>query len=100
MMLSMHDWTLLSVEVEWATGRVQVRLTSPAGPVAIDASGLLDLHLPRVQNWGRSVTIYSVDGPTLREDELSHLAIEMQSGDVIEIVARSFKMPDGHQPHP
>lgn len=89
----MHDWSLLSLAVDWGTGEVQLSVQSPAGQSSIRALDLHELHVPRARAWGPSVSINTVDGPTPREDGLVRLAIEMQSGDLIEIVARSFEMP-------
>ena len=90
----MHDWSLLSLTVDWTTGEVQLRVQSPSDQTNIHALDLRELRVPRAHPWGPSVSINAVNGPAPREDGLACLAIEMQSGDRIEIVARSFKMPD------
>lgn len=57
------------------------------------AFDLFELRVPRTQTWGSSVSINGVDGPSPQEEGRVRVAIEMQSGDLIEIVARSIEMP-------
>lgn len=94
MTLSMHDWSLLSVAIDWKSGDVRIDVRSPSGETSIRASDLREIHMPRYRAWGPSVSIYTVTGPAPRDDGLVSLAIEMQSGDRIEIVARSIEMPE------
>jgi hypothetical protein len=89
----MHDWTLLSLEVDWGTGEVRLGVVSPSGQACIRAFDLYELRVPRARAWGPSVSINAVEGPSPQEDGWLRLAIEMQSGDLIEIVARSIEMP-------
>jgi hypothetical protein len=91
----MHDWTLLSLRTDWESGEVSIVVRGPKAEDEIRASGALEIHIPRALPWGPSVSINAVTGPTLVENGLSSLDIEMQSGDTIKIVARSFNMPDG-----
>jgi hypothetical protein len=91
----MHDWSLLSLAIDWGSGDVRLDIRSPEGMAVIHAAGLHELRLPRAQTWGPSVSINAVKGPTLRHDGLSCLVIEMQSGDLIEITAHSIDMPGG-----
>jgi hypothetical protein len=46
-----------------------------------------------MQEWGPSVSVNRVVGPTEYGDGLSHLALRMSSGDVIEVVAKVFDLP-------
>ena len=89
----MHDWTLLSLEVDWGTGEVRLGIESPSGQTSIRALDLYELRVPRARAWGPSVSINAVEGPSAQKDGRLRLAIEMQSGDLIEIVARSIEMP-------
>ena len=93
-MAGMHDWSLISIQVDWAVGSVQIDLRSPTGHAAIAVSGFQNLLIPKDQLWGASRSINKVVGPTQRNDGLFDLAIEMQSGDVIEIQAASFDLPN------
>ncbi len=90
----MHDWTLLSIAIDWRVGSVSLHLDSSAGGAELHAEDLLEIHIRRTQAWGSSVSVNSVDGPK-PHNEGHHLAMEIQSGDVTEIVAWSFTMPDG-----
>jgi len=60
--------------------------------VALVAENVIDLHVPRLQDWGPSVSVNKVTGPL---DGLAYkrLLIEMQSGDVIKISAGTFVLP-------
>jgi len=89
----MHDWTLLSLEIDWGVGEARLCVDSPSGRTSIRAFDLYELRVPRTQAWGPSASINEVDGPSPQEDGRVRLAIEMQSGDLIEIVARSIEMP-------
>jgi hypothetical protein len=89
----MHDWTLRSVILEWKEARVTLLLESHAGDEAVVATGVADLHVPRIEEWGPSVSVNHATGPLATEDGLQCLEIEMQSGDVIRIVASSLQMP-------
>ena len=92
--MKMHDWSLLSVAVGWKTGEIEIGLSAPGGPTSIRAEGLQDLRIPRAYPWGPSISINEVRGPTAQPDGLARVEIEMQSGDLIEIIARSFRMPE------
>jgi hypothetical protein len=94
---SMHDWTLLSVSIDWDQGQARFDLRSPSGPRYILASEFLNLIVPRARPWGPSVSINTHVGPTAGKDGYLRLAIEMQSGDRIEIVARQIEITDKTQ---
>ena len=93
---TMHDWTFLSVSVDWKAGTARLAFI-PFGdgdePKHIVATGLSDLRLPRKLPWGRSVSVNSSKGPILIDGGGYRLSIEMQTGDQIEIVAAQFEMP-------
>lgn len=86
----MHDWTLLSLEFYWLTGTLVFRLQSPDGPRNLTASGVSELTIPRKLPWGQSASINTVTGPIMSTDGTSKLAVEMQSGDTLQIIAKSF----------
>jgi hypothetical protein len=46
-----------------------------------------------MQEWGPSVSVNRVLGPTDYGEGLFHIAIKMSSGDVIEVVAKRFDLP-------
>lgn len=90
----MHEWVLISVLFEWETGRVTLSFdTDEAGLVSIIAESVSDLHVPQMNDWGGSVHVNEVRGPSDLENGRRKLEIEMQSGDVIRIEAVMFHLP-------
>ena len=90
----MHDWTLLSIQVDWETGRAELIFRAHLRPsIPLVVRGIVDLHMPRRRDWGPSVSVNTVTGPLMIEGGLQTLEIEMQTGDVIKIVAESFELP-------
>ena len=88
----LHDATLVSVRLDWATGIAvfSARAALPDAPeVSVTAEGVTNLQCPREQPWGESVSINEVRGPVPHEKG-SRLEVEMQSGDVLLVEARSF----------
>ena len=90
----MHDWTLLSTAFDWKNGQVTLEFRK-AGPalVSVVANGVSDIHVPQLNEWGPSVSVNTVEGTSDCGNGQQRLAIEMQSGDVITIVAASFILP-------
>ena len=80
---------LLTIDV----GNTQTVLGLFDGPKLVQASGLTELRMPREMLWGPSVSVNQCDGPIRLQDGGYGLTIEMQSGDVIELVAERFDMP-------
>jgi hypothetical protein len=90
----MHDWTLLSILFEWGAGRVTLSFrNSGLEPASLVAASVTELHVPQLNEWGSSVNVYKVIGPSPTEKGLQGLEIQMQSGDLIRIVAASFQLP-------
>jgi len=89
----MHDCTLTSATFDWESGNGQLALISPDGPCAIILTCVHAIYIPLKLPWGASVSINTVQGPTLQADGLMRLSIEMQSGDTIDLVAASFSSP-------
>lgn len=86
---TLHDATLETLSLDWATGRVEVVLRSASGIVILRASGVTHLVCPRLHPWGRSSSVNGVRGPRAKEGGFI-VEIEMQSGDVIVILAGGF----------
>ena len=89
----MHDWTLLGLSIDWTKGTARIELWSSGGARVLTAAGLKSAVVPRASPWGPSSSINGYCGPVRTEDGTSRLVVEMQSGDVIEIVADEFLMP-------
>jgi hypothetical protein len=90
----MHDWTLVSILFEWKSARVILEFaTGGSKSERLVARGVTELHAPRLNDWGPSVSVNKVAGPTDDASGRRGLEIEMQSGDHIRIVAKSFDFP-------
>ena len=90
----MHDWTLKNIEVTWQGGTVRLGLISSPGVTKyLTARDLVELVVPRRQEWGPSESIMSSDGPAPHGDNNQRLEILMQSGDSLSITAREITMP-------
>ncbi|HSM95771.1 MAG TPA: hypothetical protein VLT91_06995 [Rhizomicrobium sp.] len=92
-MKSLHDATLLFVAFEWELAKVSFAFETREGRVDLFAEGVTDLHIPKKKEWGSRVGVNELRGPSKAEHGLYRIEIEMQTGDVISIVARSFQMP-------
>ena len=91
----MHDWTLVSLMVEWIKGMVTITFkNSDSNQVFLVAEGLTDLKIPKREDWGESVSVNEVEGPNSLGNGNSYIAIEIQSGDKIELEARSISLPN------
>jgi hypothetical protein len=91
----MHDWTLLSIVVEWMKGIVTVTFdTYEYNHVVLTAEGLIELVIPKHDEWGESVSVNRVRGPVQLENGNYHLALEIQSRDTITLEAKSIQMPN------
>ena len=90
----MHDWTPVSTLFEWKTARVILEFgTGGSKSRKLMAHGVSELHVPRLNEWGPSVSVNKVAEPSDNASGRRELEIEMQSGDHIRIVARSFDFP-------
>ena len=90
----MHDSTLLSIFLDWKSGSATLEFRTDASSSAkITAHGVCELHIPRLNEWGASVSVNKMSGPSDIGAGRRELEIEMQSGDRIRIVAASFDFP-------
>ncbi len=90
----MHDWTLVSIAVEWIKGMVTITFkNSQSVEVLLTANGLADLKIPKREDWGESVSVNEVEGPLQLNNGNSYLGIEIQSGDKIELEAKTIYLP-------
>ncbi len=91
----MHDWTLLTIVVEWMKGIVTITFdTYEFNHVILTAEGLIELVVPKHDEWGESVSVNKVCGPVQLENGNYRLELEIQSGDTITLEARSIQMPN------
>ena len=97
-MTLMHEWVLISITYEWQSARVEISFdTYDSGIVSVIADGVVDLHVPQLKPWGPSIHVNEVREPRARIGKPRKLEIEMQSGDVITVVAASFVLPQPHR---
>jgi hypothetical protein len=90
----MHDWTLVSLLFDWERACVTLSLRNPkTEQVSLIAENVVNLSVPKCDDWGSSASVNMVSGPAPRPDGIEVLRLEMQSGDVIEIAAGSFILP-------
>ena len=82
----LHDATLQNIHFDWPAGVISLHLQ--VGPAASDfgvlrAEGVTSFKCPRLMPWGPSDSVNNAHMETVSDGEL--LAVEMQSGDLIEI---------------
>ena len=91
----LHDCPLSLMSLDWVSGVLKIQLNRNSGIVDfIHASSLRKFSLSRLEEWGPSECIDEVIGPSPLEEGLQLVVIKMQSGDVIEIVAGAFQLPN------
>lgn len=86
--LPLHDVTLQTILVDWRAGVCTLGLDTGSGPQELIFSGLISIAIPRGQPWGPSTSINEV-----RERDGIY-EIEVQSGDVVSVVAESWRFLD------
>lgn len=91
----MHDWTLLSIVHDWRSGHVTFSFKSATGPQFLIAHSVTELLVSQRNEWGPSVSVNEIRGPSTTDAALQSLEIEMQSGDILKVTARSFELPKG-----
>lgn len=90
----MHDWTLKKIEFDWRAARVTIELEdSSFATRTLIADRVSELQVPHANEWGPSVSVNEVPAVEALPSGRHRLRIEMQSGDVIQIVAEHFAIP-------
>lgn len=90
----MHDWTLVTIHFDWKSGEARVDfLNENSDLVSLSAKQTIELHAPRINDWGPSVSVSNISSIVLLEDGKNKIEIEMQSRDTIKIVASTFIFP-------
>ncbi|MBT9098268.1 hypothetical protein KFZ76_11190 [Methylovulum psychrotolerans] len=94
----MHDWILLAILVAWTKsgeGRVTMTFTTnKSNQVELTATGLVNLAVPKYEEWGPSNSVNRVFGPVQRDNGNYRVEIELQSGDTLTLEAKSIQMPE------
>lgn len=91
----MHDWVLLQITFDWESGGLSIQFKNEDSTViSLIAKDTKNLLVPRRENWGQSINVNEVNGPFLFDKNTKKVEIEMQSGDLIEIIASEIIMPN------
>lgn len=89
-MTTMHDWTLVSISVDWqAANATFTFIDNDLHARELVALGFESLTLPRKNDWGPSASVYEA---TKTISECNRYSIQMQSGDLIEVEAVSIML--------
>ncbi len=91
----LHDAVLQRLSVDWSAGTLEVELLlRGGGPASIVAEGVIMFRCPKREPWGRSIHINDArgPGPIYAEAHILSLELEMQSGDLIEVEAKSITL--------
>jgi len=90
----MHDWTLVDILVRWKEATAVVSLVDGSSAVReIRCAGVNKVSVSRDLPWGPSNSVLEFKGPRSSGGQGMQIVIEMQSGDLVEIVAQSFDLP-------
>ena len=91
---NLHDATLVFMCFDWETKCFccELRVASGADVTKLVFEGVRDVHVPCFHPWGRSNSINSVN--QIKKGDLIEFSIEMQSGDVICILANRSAVND------
>ena len=91
----LHDATLTKIVLDWPLRVAELHLRTPTSPsrlAVIIASGMEQFTVPRFAPWGDSSSINSTRVDVAAGRQPRKLEIEMQSGDVILILADDFRL--------
>jgi hypothetical protein len=90
--IDLHDAIIEELRLDYRAGTVLVMFKTAAGRVNLTAEGVFMVRAPRREPWGSSagVNVVRGPGPVYAEGTAVQVEIEMQSGDVLEIEARSI----------
>ena len=90
----MHDWTLLRIVLDWRTKIATFDFKDTSSVVrTLIAEGVRELRIPCTNPWGPSVSVNEVLPVEISPDGGQNLKIEMQSGDVIQVVTSHIAWP-------
>lgn len=91
-MFKLHDWSLASIEYQWADARCELLFLGYKSQKRLIAKNMCDLRVPQKNDWGPSDSVNTVSGPFDASDGAKSLTIEMQSGDKIALTASEFEL--------
>lgn len=91
----MHDWSLISVNLDWVLSRLILNLRNPKlEDVILIANGFVNFKITKYDEWGESISINNILDFSKLENGNFSLKIEIQSGDQLEIEAKEILFPD------
>lgn len=92
-MTMMHDWILVSAAFNWEEGEMALHFRDTSSRMReVRVEGLREFFMQRVEPWGPSGSVNGVKGPNKTAQEQMDFEIEMQSGDLIKLVARRIEI--------
>lgn len=87
----MHDWTLLSIHIDWAAAEATlIVLDRTSTERRVVARGLRFFQLERDEPWGSSSSINEMSQRAGEAEQPLALSLQMQSGDWIRLGAASI----------
>ena len=90
----MHDWTFETLMVDWLDGSATFTFRdNKTKKRFLTAEGLVELRIPKREAWGESISVNEIEGPSLLESGNFYLSVEIQSGDKVEVEAKSISLP-------
>lgn len=91
----MHDWFLISINIDWSQAIVVVTLRNPRSEnVVLVANDFLDFKISKYDEWGESISINNILNYSKLDNGNFYLKVEIQSGDQFEIEAKEILFPD------
>lgn len=78
--------------MDWPLATAKILIERHEASVCLDARGLAGISLRRDLPWGESVSVMTTSSPAQLANGNFKFAIEMQTGDKIDIEAASFSM--------
>lgn len=85
--------TLVYLQLDWTSGKLRMtfRGEDASDRVKIEATNISSLQCPRRFPWGESIAVKEVRAPVMT-NEGSMLEIQMQSGDLLILIAECFDL--------
>lgn len=88
----MHDWTLVSLFVNWKESSLIIKLLNNNSlPVDVVLEGIKSVSIPKWDEWGESISINTFN--VIDDSTYKTMEIEMQSGDIIKAIAENISIP-------
>jgi len=89
----MHDWTLLTVQLDWESAKAELRVRDATSQErAVWIEGVRALWTEKSQPWGPSNSINEVLLQREAADGLLAVTIQLHSGDAIHLRAHAFEI--------